>query len=233
MATIKTFDKMPYEIRHKIWENLIPAKSSTNFHTGALADHILDLPHDDAFWRPQLRRKGGYCNEGDGSKWILETLYEESPYRPLSGCLESRIIALKHVKKLLEDETLLKKWLEKPSFPYHPKLALDKTAGTLIYSCPGITEEHHLEQLVFWELPEEGLASDEDGDDWDPDYDHIDAILEDLEWSDDEVEVEEQVAGAGVKRGREREDEDTEGNLIDPRSPKRQNLGRETVEDKA
>lgn len=115
--TFHAFGNLPYELRHDIWDIHDPTGELICCHTAALADHILALPHDDAFWGTRTHWQKG---DHDG-KWILEFLDKESPYQGLSGCHESRILALKHVKKELEGQFFLKQWLKKTDIPIQTK----------------------------------------------------------------------------------------------------------------
>jgi hypothetical protein len=189
-VTLHRFGWLPYELRHQIWESHLPKLNQTRGHIRALAEHILALPRDTFWSRP---------NRQDGD-WILKIKKQaRSPYQELSSCHESRILVLKQVKKALENDPVLKKWINKPPFPFHPKLILDLKAGALIYSCPKITEGYHLEQLVFWEYTAPTLTStrqpwqmseEEDEaeaeDEWDPESVLIEELDNGLIWSDDE-----------------------------------------------
>jgi hypothetical protein len=79
--------------------------------------------------------------------------------------LESRVLALEHIKKELEKHPRLSKWLRNPPFPYRPKLILDKKEGALIYICSEVTDGFRLEEVVFSDrtapkIEEESMWSD-------------------------------------------------------------------------
>ncbi|CZT46780.1 uncharacterized protein RSE6_07268 [Rhynchosporium secalis] len=93
MATLfQNFAKLPYELRHMIWENALPSNDSKTmqyFLTG-LEHLILSHPRDVFYGRPP--------SKFDGSRIVDFMRRHASPYAALSGCLESRTFALKHLE---------------------------------------------------------------------------------------------------------------------------------------
>lgn len=141
-TTLHTFGYLPWELRNAIWKLHMP--SETLGFSGVLAKHILSLQGDN-FWRGSAR------HQPQREDYLLKYQQEHiSPYQELAGCTESRNLALKHMKKELDHDPLLSKWLKNPPFPFRPTLKLDTTKGALIYSCRQIVENYHLEELVFW-----------------------------------------------------------------------------------
>jgi hypothetical protein len=123
----------------------------------AIGAYIYALPRD-RFWdrTPDIRNKNR----------ILSIQKEEpSPHQALAGCAESRVVALKQIKKLLEADPNFGGWLKNPGYPYskpnNPTLTLDVTKGELVYKCPKITGgmkdgSFHVNDLVFWEYTPPG-----------------------------------------------------------------------------
>jgi hypothetical protein len=126
-----------------------------------IGDYIYALPRD-RFWDrtpdiPNQDRILSIQKEGP------------SPYQALAGCSESRVIALKQIKKLLEADPNFGLWLKNPGYPYskpnNPTLTLDVEKGELVYRCPKITDGmkdgcFHVEDLVFWEYTPRGSRYD-------------------------------------------------------------------------
>ncbi|KAF8849483.1 hypothetical protein BDZ45DRAFT_732198 [Acephala macrosclerotiorum] len=152
-TTFHQFAFLPYEIRHDIWESLLPANADPFIIEliNALASHILAIPESDNFHRLSD------SEAGDLEEIVALTRSQsnigDSPWADLAACSESRIVALKQVQKLL-GQSSLSSWLKKPKFFYQPKLKLDKMGGALMYQCKGFTDEwnggYHLEMFVFW-----------------------------------------------------------------------------------
>jgi 2EXR family len=154
MASFHSFYRLPYELRHNIWECHKPLDSDSSISDliKAIGAYIYALPRD-RFWdrTPDIRNKNR----------ILSIQKEgPSPYQALAGCSESRVVALKQIKKLLEADPNFGGWLKNPGYPYgksnNPNLTLDVTKGELVYRCPKITDGMkdgciHVEDLVFWE----------------------------------------------------------------------------------
>ena len=153
LDTFPSFPTLPYELRHSIWYQNIPKETSLQPFTKFLSQHILALPRDNFFRRETPELVPNY----------ISTYLKSNP--PLNaafaGCIESRVVALKQVKSLLEKEKSFQKWLRNPSFPYvgknRPRLVLDQRNGTLLYVCPMIThgKGYHLEEFVFWETKDD------------------------------------------------------------------------------
>jgi hypothetical protein len=147
----------------------------------AIATYIYALPRD-RFWD----RTPDIPNQ---NRILSIQIEEPSPYQALAGCSESRVIALKQIKKLLEAHLDFSEWLKNPGYPYskpnNPTLRLDVTKGELVYRCPKITDgmkdgSFLVNDLVFWEYTPPGSRYDR------RDYE------EDLNWSEsDESDIEE------------------------------------------
>lgn len=76
-----------------------------------------------------------------------------SAYAGLDACPESKVVALKHLKKLLHRQKDSWSWLANPKFPYSdPELILRKREGELIYRCERITDGFDLTSFVFWKF---------------------------------------------------------------------------------
>jgi len=158
-TTFPGFPRLPGELRDKIWKECLP--SQTPALGGELVARILSFKHQDGFWRgssrPQRLPKRHIpftwrpSPRAQPQKKAVHELQQETtpPYQRLAACIESRILALKQVKKELENDPQLAKWLKNPPFPFRPKLELDTATGSLIYTCPQIVENYHLEKLVF------------------------------------------------------------------------------------
>ncbi|CZT04034.1 uncharacterized protein RCO7_05640 [Rhynchosporium graminicola] len=129
MATsFQNFAKLPYELRHMIWENALPSndfKAMQYFLTG-LEHLILSHPRDVFYGRPP--------SKFDGSRIADFMRRHASPYAALSGCLESRTFALKHLGKLLCRQKHLYMWLINPQYPFSdPGLVVSEKEGKLFY----------------------------------------------------------------------------------------------------
>ncbi len=152
-ATMFTgFATLPYELRHAVWESLVPADDDPFIKSliKGLASHILAMPRDRTYGANHLMTDADTTLIFD----VMRDCCGPSPYTALSACTESRVVALKHVKKLLEQQKHMKDWLEKPRFPYYPKLEVDKKEASLLYKCENIVgaenEGYHLENFIFW-----------------------------------------------------------------------------------
>ncbi|KAK0124056.1 hypothetical protein ONS95_009042 [Cadophora gregata] len=138
------FPRLPFELRHSIWEDSLPSPKShhTKHYIKCLAHLILSQPRDTFFgYGVPTKYDGTIINDFMGKN--------PSPYTNLAACAESRVVALKHVKKLLHRDKSLGSWLANPKFPYtDPKLVVRKD-GEMVYRCRNITDGFDLEKYVF------------------------------------------------------------------------------------
>ncbi|CZT00482.1 uncharacterized protein RAG0_08511 [Rhynchosporium agropyri] len=147
MATsFQNFAKLLYELRHMIWENALPSNDSKTmqyFLTG-LEHLILSHPRDVFYGRPP--------SKFDDSRIVDFMRRHASPYAALSGCLESRTFALKHLGKLLCRQKHLYMWLINPQYPFSdPGLVVSEKEGKLFYRCAKITDGFELNDFIFWQ----------------------------------------------------------------------------------
>ncbi|CZR54867.1 uncharacterized protein PAC_04751 [Phialocephala subalpina] len=150
MATTELlrFALLPFELRHDIWESHLPKDNDPAVQAliHHLANRILKMPRDRLSSDGSLGRYVHIRTKSDSA-------IDASAYASLLGCTESRVVALKDIRKLLLQRKDMKRWFKKREFQrYFPTLELDKFNGALIYTCNGITEPagYHLEH-VFWE----------------------------------------------------------------------------------
>ncbi|KAG4429541.1 hypothetical protein IFR05_014978 [Cadophora sp. M221] len=145
------FARLPYELRHAIWESALPSASSKamEFFIKCLVHLILSQPRDTFFGY-------GVPTKYDGT--IIDDFMRDNPppYAGLDACPESRVVALKHLNKLLYRQKELGSWLTNPKFPYSdPELILRKREGKFIYRCERITDGFDLTSFVFWKFGRE------------------------------------------------------------------------------
>ena len=153
-TTLSGFGPLPCELRHMVWEYYLPTQTSALIEK--LASIILKMkPQDTGFWRgcagAQWRPKSYNPHRLEERPLFQQATPQETtpPYQELAGCVESRVLALKHIKKELEKHKDLSRWIRNPPFPFRPKLILDNKNAALIYVCPEITDGFHLEKTVF------------------------------------------------------------------------------------
>ncbi|KAH6711751.1 hypothetical protein BKA61DRAFT_611532 [Leptodontidium sp. MPI-SDFR-AT-0119] len=142
------FARLPYELRHGIWERALPSASSKpmEFFIKCLVHLILSRPRDTFFGY-------GVPTKYDGTTIDDFMRGNPSAYAGLDACPESKVVALKHLKKLLHRQKDSWSWLANPKFPYSdPELILRKREGELIYRCERITDGFDLTSFVFWKF---------------------------------------------------------------------------------
>ncbi|PVH74507.1 hypothetical protein DL98DRAFT_604307 [Cadophora sp. DSE1049] len=141
------FARLPYELQHIVWVNALPSATSehTKHYIKCLAYLILAQPRDTFFGY-------GVPTKYDGT--IINDFIRNnpSPYADLNACPESRVVALKHVKKLLHRDKDLGSWLANPKFPYTDPELIVHQEGILVYRCQRISDGFDLERYIFWEV---------------------------------------------------------------------------------
>lgn len=150
------FSLLPYELRHEIWETLLPI--TTDRLAAFIAIRILSLPRDN-FWGATSRTfyNRVTLDVQSSVEEFARSYGGPSPYAALAGSSESRAVALKHFLPILEEHEELKAWIAKRRFPYFPKLVLDGKIGELKYVCSHITDKegYSLNESIFWGKVEE------------------------------------------------------------------------------
>ncbi|KAE9368462.1 hypothetical protein N431DRAFT_512620 [Stipitochalara longipes BDJ] len=168
-TTLGSFGSLPYEIRHQIWKNHLPTQAPALITE--LACSILAMrPQDIDFWRdcatgprrPKMKFPHTSTARLLSQQILTQALGQKTTpqYQELAICVESRVLALEHIKKELEKHPHLSIWLQNPPFPYRPKLILDKKKVTLTYVCLEITEGLHLEKIIFSDRSELKVEED-------------------------------------------------------------------------
>ena len=123
MASFHSFYRLPYELRHNIWECHKPLDSDSSISDliKAIGAYIYALPRD-RFWdrTPDIRNKNR----------ILSIQKEgPSPYQALAGCSVSGVVALKQIKKLLEADPNFGGWLKRIQVSIRQAQQSDLDAG--------------------------------------------------------------------------------------------------------
>ncbi|KUJ08785.1 uncharacterized protein LY89DRAFT_690788, partial [Mollisia scopiformis] len=139
-SSFNQFALLPWELRHQVWEGLLPANDDPLLRalTRAIASHILDFPRDKTFY-PVHQPSNGANHEDIFA--LIKNCGSASPYAALGGCAESRAVAFKHLRPLLENSKELKYWLTKRHSYYSPKMVQDRKTQSLFYECKGITDK--------------------------------------------------------------------------------------------
>jgi hypothetical protein len=122
MASFHSLYRLPYELRHDIWECHRPSgsDSSASDLIKATGAHIYGLPRD-RFWdrTPDIPKKIEFSIQKEGP----------SPYQALAGCSVSGVVALKQIKKLLEADPNFGGWLKRIQVSIRQAQQSDLDAG--------------------------------------------------------------------------------------------------------
>lgn len=145
------FARLPSELRHKIWQEALPSPDSKSMKSfiKCLAHLILSQPRDTFFGY-------GVPTKYDGT--IINDFMRDnpSPYAEFEACPESRVVAFKHLEKLLDRQKDLVSWLINPNFPYTDlELIVRNRDGKLTYRRTRITDGFDMDGFIFWKFKDE------------------------------------------------------------------------------